>query len=128
MQVTLPWPDSALVPHAGGSKWPKIRATKAARKLAYEETCAQLGRARLNLKYCVDKGRLQATVTLHQPDKRRRDVPNWQAACKASIDGVSDAIGIDDYHWDVNWRNGEPIKGGQVVVNIEVANTAEVRK
>lgn len=118
MQVTLPWPDSKLIPHARGHWAPKARATKMARELA-------AWKAKENGARPIEADKLDVKITLNPPDRRRRDRANSEAACKALIDGVADVVGVDDYFWRITWDHGEPIKGGQVVVNIEVANTAE---
>lgn len=108
--VELPWPPSALRTHAVKNPWPRIRATKAYRRECWAEARKQgVGR--------IKADRISATVTL-SPPHRRGDPHNDEAAFKAGIDGLADAIGVDDRHWDIQWIHTEPIKGGAVRVEI----------
>lgn len=54
------------------------------------------------------------------PDNRKRDLPNAIAAMKPHIDGIADALGIDDStfqnHWPVTFETAA--KGGGVRVSI----------
>ena len=40
------------------------------------------------------------------------------ASIKSGLDGISQAIGVDDSKWSLTITKGDPIKGGQVVVDI----------
>lgn len=109
--VTLPWPDKVLSPNARVHWSRKAKATKAARDAAYWLTWQEVGRnmnwpgARISLTFCP-------------PDKRRRDADNLLASCKGVLDGISDALGIDDSRFTTSFRMGEPVKGGAVRVEI----------
>lgn len=58
--------------------------------------------------------------TFAPPDKRRRDLHNMPATMKAAIDGIAQAMGVDDQHFDCVWPRewGVPVKGGAVFVKI----------
>jgi hypothetical protein len=60
------------------------------------------------------------TVTIHPPDKRRRDFSNTIAALKAHIDGISDALAVDDSKFRISWPDSfaEPVKGGKIIITI----------
>jgi crossover junction endodeoxyribonuclease RusA len=57
-------------------------------------------------------------VTFHPPDNRRRDTDNMLASCKASLDGLALAMGVDDADWNLTIARADPVKGGAVVVEI----------
>lgn len=109
--ITMPWPPAALTPHAKGSPWPKIRATKAYRReagwLAKEAGVRRDPSAVL-------------TVTLHPPDRARRDCHNMPGRLKAAIDGIADAMGCDDVGFRVRFPESfsEVRRGGAVVINV----------
>jgi hypothetical protein len=66
--------------------------------------------------------------SFHLPKRggRRPDLQNMPATQKAAIDGIADALGVDDavftVHWPTEWS--EPIKGGSVVVQIAPSRLA----
>ena len=43
------------------------------------------------------------------------------ASIKSGLDGVSDAIGVDDSQWSLSLRRGEPVPGGAVTIEITTA-------
>ena len=65
--------------------------------------------------------RVSVTLTFHPPNKRRRDQDGMLAALKASLDGVSDGLMVDDHLFDLTPNFREPVKGGKVVVEITTA-------
>jgi hypothetical protein len=40
---------------------------------------------------------------------------NMLASTKAAIDGIADALGVDDQHFSLRLERGEPTKNGEVV-------------
>lgn len=66
------------------------------------------------------KGPLSVSLTFHPPDARRRDLDNCLASCKAQIDGIADALGVNDSLWQIRLSMGEPLRPhGEVVVTVE---------
>jgi crossover junction endodeoxyribonuclease RusA len=61
-------------------------------------------------------------VHLHfvPPDRRRRDLDNLIASMKAGLDGLADALGVDDSRWKLSAE--APAAGGEVggFVRVEV--------
>lgn len=109
--IELPWPDKALTPHAKGGKWPKIRATKRARALAYA----------MALKKPRIKTVPDAVIFVeYWPKARRGDVHNMHGRMKAYIDGIADAMGCDDRGFRVDfpsvWAGKDP--KGKVVFRV----------
>lgn len=116
-RVELPWPDRRLgANEMRRSHWAKkMRLVKGARTAAAWNAVQQGVRR-------MDALKIKAAITLYPPDRRPRDYPNWQYACKAAIDGVADVIGVDDKHWKITWADGEPRPPqGAVVMELEAA-------
>lgn len=109
--IRLPWPDKRLSPNArlhwAAKNTPRKKARETAYKLALEAGAHK-----------VKADSLDVSVTFHAPDKRRRDLDNQVASSKAVFDGISDATGIDDSKWTMNFKRGDPVKGGCVVVEL----------
>ena len=42
------------------------------------------------------------------------------ASLKSSFDGIADVIGVDDSKWDIAIQRAEPVRGGNVRIEIEV--------
>ena len=108
MLIELPWPPSALSPNARGH-WSK-KAKPAAK---YRADAKLVTRKRHNF-----SGALHLDITFHPPDKRRRDIDNMLSSIKSGLDGISDALGIDDSEWAMTIRKGAVVKRG--LVSIEV--------
>ena len=115
MSLDLPWPGSDLNPNKR-HQWSAL----AKAKKAYRARCAAI--ARQAGVGCLPPGltRLTACLTFCPPDRRPRDLDNMLASMKAGLDGLSDAIGIDDRHWKLTLDVGAPVTGGMVLVNLEI--------
>jgi len=111
MTVTLGWPSRALSPNAR-THWATLaRARKDARKEGYIAARSAGVLAGVS-SVCIQ-------VTFIPPDARRRDLDNLIASLKPHLDGISDAIGIDDSRWI--WEApvmAKPEKLGRVVVTL----------
>lgn len=117
--IRLPWPDRWLHPNARPHHMKKARATKAARSQAVWWTLsANAG--------CVFKGYdgpINAVITFHPPDRRKRDRDGLIANLKAYQDGIADAVGADDGRWIPTYHVGEPVKRGCVTVTLSARDT-----
>jgi crossover junction endodeoxyribonuclease RusA len=62
----------------------------------------------------------------HPPNNIRRDLHNMPETQKAAIDGIQDALGIDDSRFVVRWPDAfsPPCENGKVVVH--VSDSAQV--
>src|SRR5690606_12629084 len=91
IDITLPWPDSKLMPnrrhgkHWGASHPAKVRARQDAYYLAKSAKPA-----------AIPEGAIPLRIEFHAPDARRRDIDNLLAAHKAALDGIAQALGVDD--------------------------------
>jgi crossover junction endodeoxyribonuclease RusA len=89
MTVTYPWMPKELNPNSR-DHW----STKAKKVKVYKQACWALTKeAKLPL---VDGDRAHLEITFYKPTKARRDLDNCLAAFKAGLDGISEAIGLDD--------------------------------
>jgi crossover junction endodeoxyribonuclease RusA len=125
LRIELSWPAKELSPNARGSHWPRTRAAKVAREAAFYATRAamgaQLGPTVTKLPHDGTSDILLRQIA-HPPDNRARDRDGIDARLKSARDGISDALGINDRHFrptGIEW--GEPVSGGKVIVEIEVA-------
>ena len=117
MRVELPWPDAKLNPNRSkGANW---ASTSALRKKARSDAF------KLTLFYCGTGTLLPAgavvplTITFDQPDKRARDRDNLLAALKPSLDGIADALGVNDSQFDpITIRREYGAKPGRVIVEV----------
>lgn len=92
--VTLPWPDPSLSPNRkNGNHWGSVNKTKGKRLADARALTLQ---AMVQTRYIPPKGVLPLVLTFVAPDKRRRDLDNLLASMKADLDGLSQALGVDD--------------------------------
>lgn len=112
--IELPWPSKELSPNARLHWAAKAKAKKVARESAFWITKGTTTWAR----YLPP---VEAIITFNPPDNRRRDFDNFVSSAKAVIDGVADAIGVDDSKWRMTFRRGEVVKGGRVTIEINGA-------
>jgi crossover junction endodeoxyribonuclease RusA len=116
--LELPWPAKELSPNFRGH-W----STVAKAKKAYRLKCSQIGLAHgLHL-----ANKKPTSVKVHlifcQPDHRARDWDNMLASMKSGLDGLADAMGVDDSKWRPTFDVADdPVKFGKVLVSFEVAS------
>ncbi len=110
--IELQWPPSILSGHAkGNGKWKKIAATKQHRQWAKEATEAA------NTPELPSKGDIYITFTFYPPD-RRSDRCNMPNRLKPAIDGIADALGVNDRRFHPAYLFAEPVANPRVVVTI----------
>lgn len=118
MQIVLPWPDKALSPN-GRAHWRTVAEKKGkARDDAFWLTKkANTGAGKLT----GHESGYAVRCTFHPKTRHPVDQDNCLASMKAAFDGIAAAIGVDDRHFAMHTPViAEPVKGGQVIVNIEV--------
>lgn len=120
VNITLPWPPSILSPNARTHWAVRARAVKAYRMAcawqALEQTTSEQRQA------MRPADRLRVHVVFVPPDRRRRDADNCLAAVKAGLDGLADALGVNDHRFVLSSElliNGEI--GGMVRVSVRVS-------
>jgi len=102
--INLPWPPKELSPNAS-IHWSK----KAKYKKMYREACWVLT---LETKLTVDTlGKVPIEITFYPPDKRLRDADNMVASIKSGLDGVADALKINDKQFLPTFIFTDEVKG-----------------
>ena len=119
MKITLPWPSAKLNPNRSkGMHW---ASTSALRKVARSDAFALAFKA-MSIREFVRPpatGAVALSITFVQPDRRARDRDNLLAALKPSLDGVADALGINDSQFDpITIRREYGAKPGSVIVEV----------
>jgi len=111
--IELPWFDSTLTPNGSQGNW---RKKAAAKKKQRAESCL------ITKTTIQNKPRgetLEIKLTYHPPDRRRRDLDNCLAATKGALDGVADALGVDDRNFrPITVDFGDVCKGGKIILEI----------
>ena len=110
-RVLLTWPDRAAHPNERVHWSRKSKANKTMRRAAY-----YLGK-QAGL-YAPQEGPIHVSLTFFPPDKRKRDLDGCISNCKAYLDGIADAMGVDDNRFTLSAKivDGQP--GGCVVMEV----------
>ena len=118
-EIELPWPPSQLFPNYRNSHhWSRSdKQRRNARTLAWGLTAQQLGP--LLRKYEAPE-RLPVRIQVAAPKRggRTPDDDGIKGACKAYLDGISDALGVDDKRFSLGAIEWLPKEGaGKVVIS-----------
>jgi crossover junction endodeoxyribonuclease RusA len=92
LELTLPWPPSALSPNARHGHWSSL----ARAKKSYRWACATTARSQGAKRLSKPPHALSVHLRFVPPDRRHRDDDNCIAAMKAGLDGLADVLGVDD--------------------------------
>ena len=112
--ITLPWFAKELSPNTKCHWSKKGKAAKAARQYAFI-TSREAGYT----KVAKELGNNPKTLSIvFYPPSKRGDLDNMLASMKNTIDGIADAIGINDKHFSYIIRRAEVFKGGKIEVEI----------
>lgn len=118
-EIVLPWPDRVLHPNARAHWARKAASAKLTRKEA--GWCAKAAGWH-NVTWPA--GRLHIWIDAYPPDRRRRDVDGVLSSLKSAIDGIADAMGIDDSRFVPHpYLKDEVRKGGEIRIRITGAPT-----
>lgn len=110
-EVTFRWPSRDLSPNSRGHWSKKSKAAK-----AYRADCFYLTKeAGLSVDW---DGPVLACITFIPPDRRKRDLDNMLASLKSGLDGMAEALKINDNRLQLAIRLGSSI-GGMVKIRIE---------
>lgn len=90
VDIQLPWPDPKLSPNAR-LHWAIVYRAKA----AYRDSCWAMARAQ-NVPQLEAKTQYKIELRFVPPDRRGYDRDNLVARMKAGLDGLADALMIDD--------------------------------
>lgn len=113
--VELPWPARALHPNARGHWAKRHAAAKTARREAFI-LAVQSGWREAAL---APEGKLHVEIDAFPPDRRHRDWDGVIASCKSALDGLADALRVNDRRFVPQLTlHDDPVKGGMVRVRI----------
>lgn len=102
------WPASVLSPNSR-EHWTKRAKFKKSQRLEW----ATLARA--SRMTAPREGKVDVRLEFIPTDRRPRDADNMLASCKAGLDGLADALGVNDSRFRITFDMGEPVKGGACV-------------
>src|SRR3546814_11017501 len=108
--VRLTWPDRASHPNSRGHWSKRAKANKAMRKAAYYLTLGAKIKA-------PENGDLRVVLPFYPPDRRQRARDDHLRHCQAYLDGIADALGVNDSRFVPSIRMADQT-GGYVVAGI----------
>lgn len=117
MIVRLPWPDKRLNPNSSLHWRAKVGPKVDAKRVAAWSTVTAPGFHDKRDELQGD-GRIPITITFYPPDRRHRDADNMVASIKAALDGVADALRVNDRRFLPTFVFCEPEKPGRVEVSL----------
>ncbi len=110
-RVELPWPPKELSPNSRAHWRKRHAAAKMMRRSAHI-----LG-MEAKLRAPAD-GDIIIHLTLHPPVKRGHDRDNGLARCKSLLDGIADALRVNDKRFKPTAEFADTVDGGCVVLEI----------
>lgn len=113
-ELILPWPNRLLHPNARTHWATKAKAAKSARAEAYLlALCAHWNSADL------PAGPIHVWIDGYPRDRRRRDCDGLLSSMKWALDGIAEALGLDDARFVPHPRiHDKVVKGGEVRVRL----------
>lgn len=114
LAVTLPWPAKDLSPNARVHWGQKAKAAKLARQTAF----ALAREAGLIPRLIRNSSKVEVSLGFVPPSRRRYDLDNCLAAMKSSLDGIADALQVDDSRFVLRLELAKDTVGGFVVVEV----------
>lgn len=122
LEVILPWPPKGLSPNCR-HHWAQTARLKA----SYRKACWVLTREAAGLDFPRPmSGMVDVSLEFVPPDRRPRDLDNCIASMKAGLDGLADALQVDDRRFRLIAQMAAPgTVGGMVRVAIERASKAQ---
>lgn len=118
MTVDLPWPDKLLWPNGPRARnhGHKASVTKKHRQWAHTATLEALQEHGTG---GIGPGKIPITIEVHaKPKGPLPDADNCIAACKAMLDGIADALGVNDRDFAAPLVVFSPERDGRFVVKI----------
>jgi crossover junction endodeoxyribonuclease RusA len=125
MIIRLPFPAPSLFPNRkNGKHWTVTKEIKAiAREGAVEATKRASGAF---AEYGKD---IPLSIVFVAPDARLRDLDNCLAAAKPQIDGIADALGVNDKRFRpilLNYVKGDKPGAMLVAVGVQITTSQEL--
>lgn len=115
--IFLPWPPREASPNASRAI---PEAVKDAKKGAHKTQAYYLTKQAMKCRLWHNDGPIALRLTFHPPNRNRRDLDNCVASLKAGLDGVAQAMGVDDSRFTWTATIGEPAPPfGHVIVEVD---------
>lgn len=115
LSVYLPWPPSKLSPNAR-VHWAELANVKAQYRQACWALCKQAGFVPGQFHPAQE---LRLSLEFVPPTRAKRDLDNCLSSMKAGIDGLSDALQVDDSRFVIELRLVKDRIAGHVFVTVE---------
>jgi crossover junction endodeoxyribonuclease RusA len=109
--ILLPWPHAKLNPNARAHWGERAKRSRTARKAAYY--LAKVAGAS-----APASGPVNLLIKFYPPDNRGRDMDNAIAALKPSLDGLADAMKVNDNRFRPTFEWCASTKPGRVEIFI----------
>ncbi len=114
MNIILPYPDKALSPNSRCHWSQRAKAAKKARSDAFH-----IVNALDNCPFVGYEGRLHVWIDVYAKTKNYPDADNILSSLKSALDGIADALGLNDRRFIPHpFVKDETHKGGKVVIRI----------
>lgn len=118
LTLTMPWPSlKPLSPNWRGHWGAKAKAKKIFRRVWWAEALNQ-GAIKL------DAERVDVHLTFHPPGRYHYDEDNLIASLKSGLDGLADALGVNDSKFHITHDPVSDQIGGFVRVNLKWTSNA----
>ena len=111
--IKLPWFGREVSPNFRGHWAPISKAKKQHRELAYIYT------KNADIKLTEERGFVLLNIEFAPPSRRRIDLDNCIASCKAYFDGIADALGVDDSTFRLQARMSDDDYSGCIKIMVE---------
>ena len=118
--LRMPWPDPVLWPNrAAGKHWTAKHKAKCAARDAGFYAAKQAKTTQVTPE--LPDGDIPLSLVFCASSARRFDLDGALSACKPALDGIAQALGVDDSRFcPVVLNRGNLVKGGAVIVGIGV--------
>lgn len=114
--IILPWFDKSLSPNSRTHWANKAAAVKVARSWACRAATVAGYDQRTFAGY---DGRIHVWIDFYAKTRNYPDHDNALSACKAYLDGIADALGVNDKRFVPHpFVKDETIKGGKIVIRL----------
>lgn len=112
--VRISWPSRPLWANDRSPRWQQAQAVKAYRREAWAASMLA-GVKKLR------EVRPMLTFNFYPPDRKSRDMQSMPHTQKAAVDGVQDALGINDAKFLYRYPDffAGPVKGGCVLIEVK---------
>lgn len=106
MEISLPWPPKELSPNSR-NHW----AVVARAKRIYRTECWALTKEVTKGLALIGNYKVPVEITFYPPSKRHYDLDNCLASMKAGLDGVADALQVNDHRFTLTVSMAEEVLG-----------------